>query len=230
MELFQVVSLTIEQVIRMVFPIWFAVILGPLVGWRKNALPGMLAFWGLLAVGRLLLMFSSNPVNSYMIPEPLNTIIFVLTGLVLGIISFAKKSVDRQKLHRTVDKAKKAQDILDVSPAQFEKMVAEMFNLLGHKARRVGHSGDHGIDVLVDAKNGEKWVVQCKRWRGTIGEPELRDFYGAMHHEKADKGMFVTTGKFTQQARDWSKGKPMELLDGDGFLKTWRKVKAVSSK
>ena len=229
MELLQVVWFTIELVIRMVFPIWFVVILGPLVRWRKNVLPGMLAFWGLLAAGRLLLIFG-EPLTSYFIPEPVNTIAFILTGALLVVFSLVKKSFDRKKLHRAVNQAKQPQDILDVSPTQFEKMVAEMFNLLGHKARRVGHSGDHGIDVVVDAKNGEKWVVQCKRWRGTIGEPELRDFYGAMHHEKADKGMFVTTGKFTQQARDWSKGKPMELLDGDGFLKTWKKIKAVSTK
>ncbi|MCS7001173.1 MAG: restriction endonuclease, partial [Candidatus Kapabacteria bacterium] len=119
-------------------------------------------------------------------------------------------------------------DLLDLSPTEFENMVVELYSAMGHKAYRTGATGDHGIDIVVRASNGEKWVVQCKRWRGYVGEPVVRDFYGAMHHEKADKGAIITTGVFTPQARAWAKGKPITLLDGKEFFEYLKKARALA--
>ena len=76
--------------------------------------------------------------------------------------------------------------------------------------------------------DGEKWVIQCKRWRGTVGEPVVRDLYGVLHHEKADKGAIITTGQFTESAREWARGKPIVLYDGDQFLRSWKRVRGQS--
>lgn len=89
----------------------------------------------------------------------------------------------------------------------------------GAKAWRTGATGDHGVDVVVQTPKGEKWVVQCKRWRGGVGEPIVRDFYGTVQHEKAHKGVLVTTGTFSNAAREWAKGKPLVLVDGAEFLR-----------
>ena len=105
-------------------------------------------------------------------------------------------------------------------------MVVEFYKSAGHKARRTGATGDHGVDVLVQASNGEKWIVQCKRWRGAVGEPVVRDLYGAMQHEKADKGAIITTGNFTQPAQEWAKGKPIILCNGNLFLKSWKRARS----
>lgn len=111
-----------------------------------------------------------------------------------------------------------------------EELVADVYRAKGHRARRTGTVGDHGVDIVVNAKNGEKWVVQCKRWRGTVGERVIREFYGTMLHEKADKGAIVTTDFFTPQARDWAKGKPIFLYDGEEFLKIWRQVQKARAR
>jgi restriction system protein len=103
-------------------------------------------------------------------------------------------------------------------------MVAELYRSLGHQAKRTGSTGDHGVDVVVQARNGEKWIVQCKRWRGSVGEPVIRDFYGVLHHEKADHGAVITTGTFTPQAREWARGKLLHLYDGGEFLTIWERV------
>lgn len=97
--------------------------------------------------------------------------------------------------------------------------------MAGHHAKRTGATGDHGIDVVVTSKKGEKWVVQCKRWRGYVGEPIIRDFYGAMQHEKADRGILITTGTFSKSAQAWAKGKPIALMDGNEFLNAWKRAK-----
>ncbi len=63
-------------------------------------------------------------------------------------------------------------------------------------------------------------VVQCKRFTGrrTVGEPQLRDLFGAMHAERAARAMVMTAGYFTAEARDWAKGKPIELWDIDRIV------------
>jgi hypothetical protein len=44
-----------------------------------------------------------------------------------------------------------------------------------------------------------------------------------MHHEKADRGILVTTGTFSYPAQNWAKGKPLRLINGREFLNTWKK-------
>jgi restriction system protein len=112
----------------------------------------------------------------------------------------------------------------DLPPGEFEEMTAELFRALGYEAHRTKMIGDHGVDVVVKAKDGRKMVVQCKRWRGPVGEPVVRDFYGAMQHEKAAKGTIFATNGFTQKATEWAKDKPLLLYDGKKFLELWTKA------
>jgi restriction endonuclease Mrr len=152
-----------------------------------------------------------------------------LVGMILLTMHFGKTYWRRRQIQVKADSARKVEDLLDLSPTEFEKMVVELYTAMGHRARRIGSTGDHGVDVVVQAKNGEKWVVQCKRWRGNVGEPVIRDFYGMMHHEKADRGAIITTGTFTRQAKSWAKGKPITLLEGDKFLYYLKLARAKSS-
>jgi restriction system protein len=60
-------------------------------------------------------------------------------------------------------------------------------------------------------------VIQCKRFdtETQIGAPMIREFYGALVADgKALKGIFVTTSRFTTQARDFAHSLPLELIDG----------------
>lgn len=146
----------------------------------------------------------------------------VSQGLDLLAIPFERIKL-RQKLPKELSDRV---DLLQLSSREFEMMVVELYHANGHPAERTGATGDHGVDVVIHANNGEKWVAQCKRWRGTVGEPVVRDFYGVMQHEKADKGAIITSGKFTLQAREWAKGKPIILYDGDEFLQAWKSAKS----
>ncbi len=104
-----------------------------------------------------------------------------------------------------------------MTPHDFERWVGARFRELGYKVRGTGKSGDHGVDLVAN-REGEKVIVQCKRYRHTsIGEPELRDLYGALQHEGADRAYLVTTGRFTAAAIAWARGKPIELWDGQNL-------------
>jgi hypothetical protein len=72
------------------------------------------------------------------------------------------------------------------------------------------------IDIIA-YKNMTNYVIQCKRYKksNNVGRPELQQFYGAMMHEKAAQGIFITTSYFTEQAKEFVKGKNIELIGFD---------------
>lgn len=80
-------------------------------------------------------------------------------------------------------------------------------------------SGDGGIDgegVLRVGLISFRVVFQCKRWQGTVGAPDIQKFQGAMMG-KAEKGLFLTTGRFSSKAQDEAArpGAPaIDLIDG----------------
>ena len=51
-----------------------------------------------------------------------------------------------------------------------------------------------GLDTL---------YIQAKKWEGTVGRPEIQKFVGALHGKRARKGVFITTGTFSSDARDY---------------------------
>ena len=108
----------------------------------------------------------------------------------------------------------------DLSPEGFEEFVTELFRRRGYKASRVGTHGDHGVDILLRNPNGERELVQCKNWKNKwVGEKEVRDFYGALtHDEEAVRGYIVTTNYFSEPARKWASGKPIDLIDADQLI------------
>jgi len=73
---------------------------------------------------------------------------------------------------------------------------------------------------LVLYTGGRKTIVQCKHWRtAQIGVSLVRELYGVMVAEKADRAIFVTTGTFTPDAVEIAHGKPLELVDGHALAK-----------
>lgn len=69
----------------------------------------------------------------------------------------------------------------------------------------VGASGDEGIDGVIneDRLGLDTVYLQAKRWEGTVGRPEIQKFVGALHGKRAKKGVFITTGTFSAESRDY---------------------------
>jgi hypothetical protein len=207
-----------------VFDFWPFLVLSA-IKTRRSPLKSMLLTWGFWAVVRVFLVFNPNPLEATLfIPEPLNTVLFFVAGLVLAGVYFGLRFLERGRLIRKTSDANSVEKLLDLSPTEFEDAVVELFRAYGHKARRTGGVGDHGVDVIVETRDGQKIVVQCKRWKGYVGEPVVRDFYGVMHHEKADRGLIVTTSTFSRPAQEWAEGKPIALYNGEKFLQLWQRA------
>lgn len=97
------------------------------------------------------------------------------------------------------------------SPMFFEVLVVELLLKMGYGRNRaeagkaIGRSGDNGIDGIIseDRLGLEAIYIQAKRWAGTVGRPEIQKFVGALHGKRARKGVFITTGTFSEEARDY---------------------------
>ena len=84
--------------------------------------------------------------------------------------------------------------------------------------RSVGKSGDEGIDGIIneDRLGLDVIYLQAKRWEGTVGRPEIQKFVGALYGKKARKGVFITTGKFSNDAYAYVKTIDPKVILVDG--------------
>jgi hypothetical protein len=105
-----------------------------------------------------------------------------------------------------------------LSPKAFEHYVAELFRQKGYRVVVRGKSGDHGVDLELFGSGHKRAIVQCKRYRDTVGEVTVRDLYGTLLHERASRAFLVTTADISDAARLWAEGKPITLIDGDTLV------------
>lgn len=111
--------------------------------------------------------------------------------------------------------------MLEMSPTGFEHLAQRLLRAAGFvNAEITASSGDGGIDgVGVYRLSLVSFPVffQCKRYRGTVGPEKVRDFRGAMAG-RGDKGLLITTGAFTAEARREATrdgAPPVDLIDGE---------------
>lgn len=112
--------------------------------------------------------------------------------------------------------------LLKIEPSAFERLCQRLLRESGFiQVEVTGKSGDGGIDgkgiVRISGFLSFHVIFQCKRYKGSVGSGEIRDFRGAMQG-RADKGIFITTGNFTRESikeatRDGAP--PIELIDGE---------------
>ena len=113
----------------------------------------------------------------------------------------------------------------------FERLCQRLLREAGFQQVSVtGRSGDSGIDgegiLEVNPFVTFKVLFQCKRYKDTVGAPVIRDFRGAMLG-RADKGIILTTGTFTQNARREARrdgAPPVELVDGGKLVEMFEKL------
>ncbi len=110
-----------------------------------------------------------------------------------------------------------------IEPAAFERLCQRLLRESGFTRVEVtGKSGDGGIDgagVLRMNLISFQVLFQCKRWKGSVGSEVVRNFRGAMQG-RADKGLIITTGTFTADARKEATrdGAPaIDLIDGEAL-------------
>jgi len=118
-----------------------------------------------------------------------------------------------RKRQETLDMFHTLDDLLSLTPVQFERLIQLLFQSMGYVATMTKASGDHGIDIRLH-KNDVLELVQCKRYTGNVSVKTIREFFGVMVDHRVSKGYVVTTGNFTFPAQQFASGKGIHLIDG----------------
>jgi restriction system protein len=121
--------------------------------------------------------------------------------------------------------------IKSLPPNGFERLSQRLLRESGfQKVVVTGKTGDGGIDgvgiLQVNPFVSFKVLFQCKRYQGAVNPSQIRDFRGAMMG-RADKGIIITTGTFTLEAKKEARrdgAPPIELVDGDTLVQMFEQL------
>ncbi len=116
---------------------------------------------------------------------------------------------------RLLDKQKDLATIRALSWRRFETLVGEAYRRQGYVVlRNTGDGPDGGVDLTL-RKDGNVLLVQCKQWKALkVGVNVVRDMYGVLTAKHAHGAIVITSGLFTQEAKNFAAGKPIDLVEG----------------
>jgi restriction system protein len=129
------------------------------------------------------------------------------------------EATPREAVSNAVDEANAAvaAEVLDRvrqrEPAFLEQLVLAVLTAMGYggaagAAEHLGRSGDEGLDGVIrqDPLGLDRIYVQAKRYGASraVGRPEIQEFVGALHGAQADRGIFITTSRFTPEATTYA--------------------------
>lgn len=142
-------------------------------------------------------------------------------GLVLALLVRRRRSGVARMRIRTLG------DLLSLTPSEFEEAVAGVLAGTGYrKVQLVGKAGDLGVDIACFDRRGSPVVVQCKRHAPgiAVGSGEVQRFLGSMTHAGAQRGVLVTTSRFTAPAAALADEHEIELIDGEALVELVRRA------
>lgn len=165
------------------------------------------------------------------IADALSTLAPIAAAVLLLPMPFAL--VRSFKIGRRVATTTKVADMQALSWKEFEELVAEVYRRWGYHVRENSRGGpDGGVDVVC-VKDGRLHLVQCKHWRAQkVGVNVVRELFGVMTAERATSATVLTSGIFTQEAKNFAHGKPIDLIEGaqlQCMLEIAQKKEAVRS-
>lgn len=141
--------------------------------------------------------------------------LFAFLFLLPGAASFYRQVIRGRNLEaqRNLDTLRR------LSWREFEGLTGEAFRRRGYLLiEQGGNKPDGGIDLVL-RKDGQKVLVQCKHWQARqVGVSVIREQFGILAAEGADKVYVVTSGSFTNDAKAFANGKPIALIDGPALL------------
>jgi restriction system protein len=117
------------------------------------------------------------------------------------------------------------ESVMGCSPAFFERLVVDLLVEMGYggsqkdAARAVGQSGDGGIDGIIDEDRLglDTIYIQAKKWKETVGRPEIQKFVGALAGKRAKRGIFIATSSFSPDAIKYATGIDTKVILIDGM-------------
>ena len=122
-------------------------------------------------------------------------------------------------------------EVMKMTPYEFEKLVVKLLIKMGYGSAELSLnsvtklSGDEGVDGMVaaDRLGFDVIYTQAKQWKpdSVVGRPEIQKFLGALAGQGVAKGLFITTAKFSSEAREYVAKQLLQkivLIDGKRLM------------
>jgi restriction system protein len=135
---------------------------------------------------------------------------------VIGAGKSIVNAVRGRELLRSAASRDAAQAVAAMNWQDFERLMGAWFRTQGYDVTQAGGAqADGGVDIEL-RRNGELYLVQCKHYRAwKVSVDVIRDLYGVMTARGASGGFVVTSGQFTEPAKEFAEGRAITLVDGD---------------
>jgi restriction system protein len=112
---------------------------------------------------------------------------------------------------------------------RFEELAAAFYRELGLRSETIRCGADGGIDAKLfkEGSSEPAAIVQCKAWNSRpVGVKPVRELLGVMTHQNTLEGIFISTGDFTNEAIEFAKSNPIDLVSGSAFMGMIQKLSA----
>jgi restriction system protein len=146
------------------------------------------------------------------------------------VMSMSREDARFVGSYGVADSLDNGSNLASMSWEDFEHLIREMFEKEfmsnGGEVKVTQASRDGGVDAIAfdpDPIRGGKVVIQAKRYTNTVGVSAVRDLYGTVMNEGANKGILVTTSDYGPDSYAFAKGKPLQLLNGGNLLSLLQK-------
>lgn len=110
-----------------------------------------------------------------------------------------------------------------ISDRQLEFLVAKLYEQMGYSTTVTKQTRDGGCDVIAQRRETgrlEKLLIEVKHHVNPIGISKVRELLGVVSSEKVNKGVLITTHRFSKDASDFAKLNPhIELIPSGSFIK-----------
>ena len=133
-----------------------------------------------------------------------------------------KRVIDSKDIDGTLEEG---ENLAAMPWEDFEHLVAQLFEWEfakdGAEVKVTQASRDRGVDAILfdpDPIRGGKYVLQAKRYTRTVDVASVRDLYGTVMNEGANRGILITTSSYGPDAYDFAKDKPISLVDGPNLI------------
>lgn len=162
---------------------------------------------------------------------PSGRLVAALAGIAVLIAWLAAMST-RLRSASLLDRQTDVESLKDISWKEFEDLIGAAYRRQGYKVLDTGPGADGGIDLLL-YRDGRETVVQCKQWRvRQVGVKPVRELYGIINTSKhrGARGVFVTTGEYTSEARAFADENGIELMGQRKLMEMIQSVQETKSR
>lgn len=116
-----------------------------------------------------------------------------------------EEKLTRESIHA------ESQSLAELTGADFEILLVKLFEAMGYIVQHTGKSGDQGGDLVAN-KDGDRVLIQAKRWKGAVGNEAVQQAIGAKGYYDCNKAMVVAAANFTREAIELAKVNNVELV------------------